>query len=260
VRIDEMKRKGLVQWEDYVVDTLDLDELMSAPNPDASFESLDDLAVNDAKFVSSLETDFIDWIYRTQTLAVRKNEALGVVAGPEVSKEAFQRMSEEAAKEKADEEAEAIKAKYKTKRDRLEDKLRSETNSLEKDKQELNHRRMEEVGKGLENVLGLVMGRRRSLSTSLTKRRMTSQAKADLEASEQEIKELEEDLGEMEEELKKELDGIEERWMDAIDQVVEEPITPYKKNIFIELFGVIWLPFYAFKDGESWLTVPAFDW
>ncbi len=260
VRIDEMRRKGLVRWEDFSVDPLDLDELMPTPNPDATFESLDNLAVEDAKFVSSLETDFVDWIYRTQTLAVRKNDALGVVAGPEVSTEAFRKMCEDAAKLKADEEAEAIREKYEVKLDRLEDKLRDETQDLEKDKQELSHRRMEEVGKGLENVLGLVMGRRRSLSTSLTKRRMTSKAKADLEAGEQEIKELEEDLQEMEAELKQELDGIEERWMDAVDQVVEEPIAPYKKNIFIELFGVVWLPYYAFKEGEGWLTVPAFEW
>lgn len=260
VSIDEMRRRGLVKWEDFSVNPFDLDDLMPGANPDASFEPLDNLAVVDAKTVSSLEADFTDWIYRTQTLTIRKNDTLGVVAGPEVSEDEFRKMSEAAAKDRAEKETGTIKAKHKTKIDRLEERLRTATNNLEKAKQELNHRRMEEAGKGLENVLGLAMGRQRSLSTSLTKRRMTSKAKADLDARELDVKQLEKDLLETQDEMKKELEGLEARWLDAVDLAVEEGILPYKKNIFTEFFGVIWLPYYAFKDGDAWLTVPAFEW
>jgi len=258
VQIDEMKRKGLVRWENFETNPLNLNSLSQKPMENAFFESLDDLAVEDASYVSNLEADFTDWIYRTKTMTLRINEALEVVAGPETTEEAFRKMCKEAAEEKKNAEIEEVKDKYEQKLDKLEDKLRDEMLDLEEDKQELSHRRMEEMGKGVENVLGLFSGRRRSITTSLTKRRLTAKAKADVEASEQDIKEIEEEMKEMEEDLKVELEEVAERWQDSVDQIFEEPVSPYKKDIFMELFGLVWLPYYAFEHDGKWVTAPAF--
>ncbi len=259
VQIDEMTRKGLVRWEDFETRPMDLNALADKPTGNAFFETLDNLAVDDSGYVSDLKTDFEDWIYRTKAMTLRMNEPLEVVAGPEVSEEAFRKMCEKAAEEKKNAEIEEVKDKYEQKLDKLEKKLQEEIFDLEEDKQELSHRRMEEVGKGVENVLGLFTGRRRSITTSLTKRRMTAKAKADLEASEQDVKEVEEEMKEMEADLKEELEEVTERWGEAVDQVIEEPVSPYKKNIFIELFGLVWLPYYAFEKDSGWVTVPAFE-
>jgi flagellar motility protein MotE (MotC chaperone) len=193
-------------------------------------------------------------------MTLRINETLGVVAGPEVSDQEFRKMCEDAVEDKMNEAVEDIKAKYEAKLDKLEDMLQDEMQELEEDKQELSHRRMEEGGKLVENVLGLIGGRRRSLSTSLTKRRMTSKAKADVEESELEIARIEEDLKGMEEELAEELKNVETQFEAVIDQVIEEPVSPYKKNIFTEMFGLLWLPYYAFEQNGAWVTVPAFEW
>jgi hypothetical protein len=259
-RIDEMKRKGLVRWENQLVSPLDPDVLSGSAAAEARYDTLDDLPLDDSTFVKGLEVDFVDWIYRTQTMTVRLNEALEVVAGPEVSDEEFQKLCLEAVESKKDDEIDAIKDKYEQKLDKLEAKLKKEKLELEEDKQELNHRRMEEVGKGIENAIGLFSGRRRSISTSLTKRRMTSKAKSDLEASELDVKNVEAEMDAMEAEMKEELEEIEARWKEAVDEVAEVPVSPYKKNIFTEVFGVVWLPFYAFKEGDGWVTVPAFEW
>lgn len=260
VRVDELERRGLVRWENFLTHPIDLDRLDSAPRTDAVFENFDNLAVGDAKYVSSLETDFVDWIYRTQTMTVRVNKTLDVVAGPETSADEFKQMCADAVEDKFTADIDSIKEKFEKKRDSLENKLRTETQRLEKEKQELNHRRIEEVGKGLETVLDLVTGHRRSLGTSLTKRRMTSQTKADVEAKEDNIKILEEDLLKLDSELEKEIEEARERWQAAISDVTEEAIASYKKNIFVEMFGILWLPYYALKDGEDWTSVPAFDW
>ena len=260
VRMDEYRRKGIVRWEDFLVEPVKLNNLRQSPQPGASFTPLDQLGIESGSVINDLEKDFEEWIYRTQTMTLRINEALGVVAGPEVSDEEFREMCAEAIEKKRDEEIEEVKAKYEKKLDSLEDKLKKEMLELEEDKQELSHRRMEEAGKGLENIIGLFAGRRRSISTSLTKRRMTSQAKADVEESEQEIVEIEGDMKEMEEELREELEKINERWEEAISDVTEEPVSPYKKNIFVEMFGLLWLPYYAYDQDDTWLTVPAYEW
>ena len=259
IRIEEMQRKGLIRWEDYLVEPIDIRDLARSPLPDATFDTLDNLPVIDSKYVNQLEKDFQDWIYRTQTMKLRLNEALEVVAGPDISEKEFEEMCAKAVEKKKAKALEAIKDKYETKLDRIEDKHRDELQNLEEDKAELSHRRMEEAGKGLENVIGIIGGRRRSLSTSLTKRRMTSKAKADVEATEQEIKQLEEEMAALEAELAEELEKADEEWEDVMDKTVEEPIAPYKKNIFTEMFGLLWLPYYAFEREGRWVTIPAYE-
>jgi len=259
-RIDELKRKGLVRWENFITAPIDPDDFSGAASPGALYEPLADLVLDDSAFIKGLESDFTDWIYRTQALTVRQNEALGVVAGPGVSEEEFGRLCAEAVEEKKNEAIDAVKDKYEAKLDKLEAKLKKETLEFEEDKQELDHRRLEEVGKGIENAIGLFSGRRKSISTSLTKRRMTSKAKSDLEASELDIKNVEAEMAAMEKEMAEELQEVEARWKDVLDEATELRVSPYKKNIFVEVFGVVWLPYYAFEAGEGWETVPAFEW
>jgi len=260
VRIEELRRKGLVRWEDYTTEPMDMDVLSNEPRPEAAFESLDDLAVDDSKYVNSLATDFEDWIYRTQTMTIRVNETLGIAAGPEVSEEAFLEMCDAAAEEKKETEIDALEKKYQAKLKKLEEKLQKETMEWEEDKQDLNHRRMEEAGKGLENLLSLVSGRRRSLTTSLTKRRMTAKAKTDVEESEQDIENVEKEIETMKAELAEELEEVKAHWEEAQEEVITEPVSPFKKNIFMEMFGLLWVPYYAFEADGGWVTVPAFDW
>jgi hypothetical protein len=260
VRMDEMRRHGLVRWENYITKPLDLDMLEIDALPEATFDTLENLSIVDAKLLKDLESDFTDWIYRTQTLKLRLNEALGMVADPGISDEEFRQMCEKAAQEKQDEELEALKRKHDDQLDTLETRLSREENQLESYQQQLDHRRMEEVGKGVENVLGLFTGRRRSVSTSLTKRRMTSQAKDNVEKSELEIKNIQGDIEELKSQQQADITKVEEKWAEALDQVVEEPVSAFKKDIFVEKFGLVWLPYYAFPKGEAWVTVPAFRW
>ncbi|MFN2303385.1 MAG: helicase HerA domain-containing protein [Anaerolineales bacterium] len=258
IKIEELRRKGLVRWEDYTSQPMALDHFSSSALPDASFESLDALPAEDSKYIKSLQSDFEEWVYRTQVMTIRLNEELGVVAGPDVSDEDFKKMCLEAVEDKTDEEQQAIKEKYQQKYDRLQDRLKDEQEDLEQDKAELSGRRMEELGKGADNILGLFMGRRRSLSTSLTKRRMTSKAKVDVKASERDVQEVLEEMKALEEELQKDLVDAEEHWQRVANEILEEKVSPYKKNIFVEMFGILWQPYYAFMQGERWITVPAF--
>jgi len=260
VRMDALKRGGLVRWENFVADEIDLDALSQSPLPGAAFDSLDDLPIQDAKFVSDLESDFIDWIYRTQAMTLRLNEDLDVVVGPDTSEDEFRKLCEKAVEAKKAEDIESIKKKFQTKQESLKTRFLKEEARLSKLEQELGHRRVEEIGKGLENALGLVMGRRRSVSTSLTKRRMTSRAKADLEKAEQDLKITEKEIEALESDLQTELSQVDAKWKDAIGNFVEEPVAPYKKDIYIEMFGLLWIPYYAFEKKDGWTTVPAHKW
>jgi hypothetical protein len=260
VRIDEMRRRGLVRWENLSAKPIDLHVLEDQPLSDATFDSLEKLSIVDARFIRDLQSDFADWIYRTQTLKLRVNQVLDVVAEPGLSDEEFRRKCQDAAEEKKKAELDTLNKRYRNQLDTLETRLTREQNRLDSYKDQLGHRRMEELGRGVENVLGLFTGSRRRVTTSLTSRRMTSQAKANVDKSETEIKRIQRDIEELKAEHQADIAKVEHKWEDALDQVVEEPISAFKKDIFIEKFGLMWLPYYAFKKADEWVTVPAYRW
>ncbi len=189
------------------------------------------------------------------------NPALNLVARPGTTEEEFRAQSSEAAQKARDGEVDKLKEKYEKKIKRLEDRLAKEERELAEDQAELSARKMEEMATHAENVLGLFAGSRsrRRVSSSLTKRRMTTKAKADVEESLEEIEALKQELAEIEDELADELEEIEERWQEAANEIGETVITPYKKDIHLELFGVAWYPHWRLQDGEQIFDVAGYS-
>ncbi len=81
---------GLVRWEDFTCKPIPPTAFASQPLPDSRFETLPNW-LSDAKRVKTYESDFTDWVYRTGTIRLRANEALGVYASPETSPEEFRK-------------------------------------------------------------------------------------------------------------------------------------------------------------------------
>jgi hypothetical protein len=220
------------------------------PAPEAYFAPLD-APLSDGKIMRSLKSDFTDWAYRTSEVEVRANEKLKIYAGPEVSQAGFRKMCTEAAREEMENEAKKVADSYDKKIERIEDRLEREERELREDEADLSQRKMEEWGTHAENVLGLFGGRRRRLSSSLSKRRMTGRARADVEESKEAIEDYKEDIAELEREKARALQDVQEKWSEIADDMIEIPVAPYKKDVLIELFGVAWMPYHALQVGGA---------
>ena len=129
---------------------------------------------------------------------------------------------------------------------------------LRQDEDELSDRKMEEMGTHAENVMSLFSRRRRRMTTSLTKRRLTQQAKADVEESIDAIDDFERQIRDLEAEFKVKLDEIGERWGNVVNEISEVSLKPTKTNIFVDDFGVAWMPYYLVEIGDGRVEVPAF--
>jgi hypothetical protein len=255
--LDDPDPAGSLRWEEHGLAPLDAGSLDEPPAPNARFAELGP-PFTGARTMSALEKDFVDWAYHTQQAMVRANEALDIFAGPEVSQAEFRRMCTQAAQEQREEEMEKTAQSYHQKLDRIEERLEREKRELEEDEEELSQRKMEEWGTHAENLLGLFGGRRRRLSTSFSKRRMTKKAKSDVEESRETIEDYQEDMKDLEEELADELEEIQEKWRDIVQEETEIPVSPYKKDILVELFGVAWKPFHIVQIGEQVIELPGF--
>jgi hypothetical protein len=119
---------------------------------------------------------------------------------------------------------------------------------------------MEEMGTHAENVLGLFGGSKstRRLSSSLSKRRMTEQAKAEVEESLDAIDQYKKELQALERERGAVIEEINSRWGDVVNDTSEVTVAPKKTDIYLELFGVAWVPYYLVESGGGTLELAAF--
>jgi hypothetical protein len=253
----EPDRLGGVRWDEWLSDPIDINSLDRRPLPDARYTALEGV-FSDSKTLRAMESDFTDWIYYEQTAKVRANEPLEIFAGPQITEAKFLEMCKDAADEKKDGEIEKTEGSFHKKVDTLKDRLQREERELREDETELSQRKLEEVGTHVENVLSLFSGRRRKMTTSLSKRRMTSQAKADVEESLEAIEKYKREIESLEKEKEQEIEEIKQKWDEVAEDISEIPVTPYKKDILVKLFGIAWFPYHLVESEGRTLELPAY--
>jgi hypothetical protein len=250
-------RRGLVRWDEHPFPALDSKTLERTPAPQARYAGLD-APFTDAKVMTALQKDFLDWAYRGGSLRLAANPALKLYAAPDETAAAFAARCAQAAQAAAADETAKLDAGYQKKLAALQEKLNKEQRELDADQDELSQRKMEELGKGVENVLSLFGGRKKSFSTSLTKHRLTQQAKADVDESHSTIADIQKTIAALQQERAAALQAVTTRWSQQAAPSGEVTLVPKKTDIFLDLFGLVWLPFYAVQDGSARLEFPAF--
>jgi len=238
---------------------VDVNELEDTPAPQCHYAVLGAI-FTDVKAMTALEKDFVDWAYRGGKITVRFNEALGLYAGPQTSTADFHTQCAEAAHQASAEELKKASDGFDKKIEALQLKLEHAQREFDENQSEVSQRKMEEFGTGVENVLGFFGGRRssRKLSTSLTKHRLTDQAKAKMEDSEQTIQQLKNQIVELEQEKSQNLAEINKRWGDAVTQTSTISVPAMKKDVLLELFGVAWFPYHVVKSGEETMELEGY--
>ncbi len=256
--VENPDRRGMVRWEDYLSTPVNVRALESRAEPGGRFAMLES-PLSDEKGIRAMEKDFQDWLYHNSRVTVRANETLKIFAGPDVPDEEFKQLCTNAAKKLGEAEFKKVEDSFEKRIDAIEDKLKREQRELAGDEAELEQRKMEEWGTHAENVLSLFGGRKRRVTTSLSKRRMTSQAKADVEESKDAIEEFEEQIEELEDAKAEALQEVNDRFEAMIQDTSEIIVEPYKKDILIEKFGIAWMPIYLSQVGAEELELPGFE-
>ncbi len=267
VAIPKLEGRGLVRWQDYQAEAVDISTLECQPVPGASFGELV-YPFDDEKNIQALEKDFAEWIYRSEGIKLYTHDKLKLTSNPGESREEFISRLEAVHSSASQADVDKIKTKYAKQRETIETRKMKEELELERDKTTLSQRRAEEAGSWLSTASKTILGRggiigklskgSGSLNTSMTKRRMTSTAKANVEESVQMIALYEQQLKDLDEKMKAEIVGLQSAAADPSEMVREITITPQKKDIVVEFFGLGWIPHYAFKTGGDWTLISAY--
>jgi len=218
-------------------------DLERTPEDGAAFADLP-RELGTAKRLAALQKRFEDYLAFNSTYTVRYNPSLKLYSKPGESEAEFQRRCRQAAEKARDEESRALTARTKVKLDQLQAKLDREERELGVDKDKLSGRKQEELLSGAETIFGLFTGRKKSagLSSASRRRRMTKDAKAQVQESERAIKALEAQIDELEQEAKKEEGELTAKWQQQMDEVQKIEVRPRRSDLRVHLFALAWLP------------------
>ncbi|MBK9601097.1 MAG: DUF87 domain-containing protein [Anaerolineales bacterium] len=256
--VDVLDRRGIVRWDEFSYGGPSLDKVESMPVASARFGTIDS-PLNDSKLMTALQKDFTDWVFRSSEVTARANVKLKVFGGPDVSQAEFMKACADSAREARDAEISKKTAAIEKKINSLQDKLAKEERELREDQADLTNRNMESGANLLELGAGLVgFGRKKSVSTQFTKHRLAQNAKAEVEESEDAIAQFKKDLSALMRERDDMTTEINNRWGSLVNEISEVAIKPKKTDIYVNLFGVAWKPYYLIQSGDEAIELPAF--
>lgn len=256
--VETLDRRGVVRWDDFPYAGPSLDKVETMPAPGARFSGME-APLNDSKLMTALQKDFNDWLFRNTEVTARANLALKIFAGPDVTQAEFMKECANAASDARDAEVAKKTAAIDKKIKSIEDKLFREERELQQDEEELRNRNIETGLSGAEAVAGFLgIGRKKSLSTSVSKYRMAQNAREDVKESVDIIAQFKKDLADLERQREEIAKEVNDRWGSVVNQINEVSVKPKKTDIYVNIFGVAWKPYYVVQTGSETVEISAF--
>ncbi|WP_363318871.1 DUF87 domain-containing protein [Chlorobium sp.] len=205
-----------------------------------------------------------DWLYYNCRFKLSVHPGTGLFRQSGESERDFAIRLQQAARETRDSEVDALEKKFATQLERLAEKINKEERELAQDEVEHQNRKASElVGLG-ESVLGFFLGRKstRSIGSALTRRRMTANAKADIEESLETIEALLKEREKIGNEMKGLAHEITMKWEHPEAQLVIEELAPRRSDVTVHFVAIGWLPFWRVaitgEKGETNIALPAY--
>jgi flagellar biosynthesis chaperone FliJ len=256
--VEKSEQRGSARWEEHTFNSALLDQAETLPAPSSRFGAISP-PFDNAKLMTALQKDFTDWVFRNTSVQARANTALKVFAGPDVSSADFMRACSDAASRLRDAEIAKATSQIDRQLKPLENKLAREQRELSENQVEHEHRKWEERSNLMELGAGIIgMGRKKRLSSHLSKRRLSEQARADVDESQKAIADHKRQIAELEKRREEIVSEINDRWGHVVNDITEVSVKPKKTDVFVKLFGVVWMPYYVVNTGAEGMELPAF--
>jgi len=257
--VPELDSSGFVRWDEYAADPVDKRRLDVEPRGKALFGDVPS-ALTDARHLKDLADDLVDKIYREGTLTIPYCEALDVYAKPDETESEFRARLHQASRELRDKAMDDLTAKYDKKIDTLQDRLARKERDVREDEARVSASNQRDITDIALGVFGALTGSRRNSSLSKIGKAAsravgTSSAEAALAKAQEERDEVQAQIEALQLEMDEEMEALEAKYDADNVELTDYEITPFKKNIEMDVFALGWLPHWLFKaDGRTTLA------
>ncbi len=258
---------AIIIWQE--VDDVFVDQraLESKPEGEQAVYAEVPAELSTAAKIKRYASDFTDYLYKDQTLELHFSPVFKLYGKPGESERDFSARLQQAAREQRDAEVDKLRKKYQAQIASIQDKLEREQAALSQAEAKYSSRKTEELVSGAETVIGMLglFGKRpRSLTGTMGKARMTSDAKVRVEQSKTAIAQYQQQLADIQKELEAQTAKITENWTDAITKIETYAVKPRKTDCQVELVALAWAPSWeiAYRSANGALVrsrVPAWS-
>jgi hypothetical protein len=256
-QVPDVGQAGFINWDQFRTLPIDPNNIQGAPPENAWFGELSPGLV-DSKRLTALKNELVDHIYRTAQITLAYNSTLDLYGLPNETKRDYSIRLQGKAREARDAEIEKVTAKYDAELERMDARLKKEMRDHNADLRALDNLRREETYTTGEAVFGLMRGRPTyTLSRMSRARRWKDDMQERAFSNEQQITELEQALEAKQEELREALNAVNAKWAKIASTIEETKITPYKKDIAVQLFGIGWMPMWSVTLNSQPTLLPA---
>ncbi len=259
-RVPDVGLTGFVHWDDYTAPPVDTRSItMQAAHTGGAVYGEVPAGITDVRRLSALQRELIDMLYATIRLPVLHNPTLKLFGDPDADPSVFRALCVQRAREARDSEVDKVTRQYEAALDKLDERMRRKERALGASEIELADRQREEFYTKGEAFISLLRGRTTyTLSRSSRAARHTRQTKEDLREGRTVLREMEAEMQNLEQQFREQLAGVDDRWARAAADVQEYAVSPTRRDVQPELFGVGWLPhWYAVVNGQP-LLLPAY--
>ncbi|PJF27299.1 MAG: hypothetical protein CUN53_04590, partial [Phototrophicales bacterium] len=255
--VPDIDRAGIIHWEDHQIAGFDTRQLSSAPMGEALYGDLTP-GLTDSRRLTGLRRELGDALYAIAKLKIPFNSALNLYGNPDSDFSQFRAQLQQTARERRDAEIDALTKKYEAQLDRLDSQKQRKATRLQAEKREQAQRKREELFTTGEAVLSLLRGRTTytlSRMSNATVRRTIS--KGEIDAISQELSDIENQEAALVAEYESAVRAVNEKWAKVATTVEEYVLTPFKKDISVDIFGIGWTPYWFMDIGGQPVLLPA---
>lgn len=251
---------GFIQWDEYSAPAVNPRDLDTQVRQEGAYGDVP-VVMSDSSRLKELERDLVDQIYKDYSLKLPYQALLEVVGNPDEDPSVFEAAVRQAAREQRDAEFDKLTERFEKQLDRLGDKLKKKETELEKDKRKASTGDQDLLTTGLSGAFAVLTGRSATSAMSRVGRKFgrRGELKAEVETTERELQDMQNEQEQLRAEFEEETQALEEKWNAELSNTSEKEVSPYKKDIRMSVFGLGWLPYYAFTSDGRMEFAPAFQ-
>jgi len=229
-------------------------DLEAEPVPGARFAPLPDAAVK-AKSYDAWRKGLEECLYRTRKCELFRSDTLGAVSTPGESERGFRIRLTETAREKRDEQVEALRKKYGAKIAQLQDRKRRAEQARQLQEDQVRQQGLSAALHAGSAVLGMIFGRARSLrsinavGTAMRAGGRTYQEQQDVARAAETVAAVDKQLADLNAELETEVDHLQDRFDPEAGELEVLGLKPRKSDVVVRFLTLAWAPKLA--DGDQ---------
>ncbi len=217
--------------------------------PEGAVYVLPDAPIHTKTYFSKAQTALKDHVYRHETTTLYHNPHLKLFSRVGESEDDFRARCAKAAEDRVDAEADKLRQSLESKVDRIKAAIAKAEDKVREVESDSKGRGADELLSAAGDLLGGLLGGRKSTSSILSgvrrassKRRARDKAAERLATAENRLAEKVDDLEELEEELAESLMDIQDDWADKAGDVTEIEVGLEKTDIAIDDLTLVWVP------------------